>query len=75
MDEFTPRPAFNVGIPFQGTITVQMNVQFATLLQYFIEDVNKYDRVETELWAFRHALADPAGSQRAREEKRLKRFE
>jgi hypothetical protein len=70
MAEPLSRPAFNVCEPFQGVVLVQMNSQFALLLQDFIDDMNQDVHVEKEIWALRRALADPAGSRDARDAKR-----
>ena len=66
------KPAFNVHEPFMGVVVVQMNHVFSALLQRFIDEVDAADTVEPELWAFRRALGDPAGSRAAFEAKRQK---
>lgn len=67
-----PRPAFCVNEPFQGVVVVQMNQQFSRLLQEFIEEMNNDMRVNSEIWALRRALADPAGSRDSRDAKRYR---
>lgn len=66
------KPAFKVQEPFMGVVVVQMNHLFSALLQRFIDEVDDADAVEPELWAFRRALGDPAGSRAAFEAKRQK---
>jgi len=66
------RPAFCVNEPFQGVVVVQMNQQFSRLLQEFIDEINNSVKVDSEIWALRRALADPAGSRDSRDAKRYR---
>lgn len=52
-------PAFNVCVPFQRIIMVQMNLAMRDLLHDFFDELVD-DSTEEELVAFRDALEDPA---------------
>lgn len=69
-NEFNEVQGFSVSPPYGGVTIVQMDETFANIMKQFISDI---EGVESEIWAFRQALADPAASSQLRAMKKMQR--
>ena len=69
------KPAFNVVLPFQGTLLIQLNEPMCNMLIDFFENTMQNTRIPRELVALTQALYDPIKSTKLRLTKKRKRFD
>lgn len=67
-NEFNEAQGFSISEPYGGVTIVQMDETFANIMKQFISEI---DGVESEIWAFKQALADPAASSQLRAMKKM----